>query len=307
MRKKQLVPTKENAAFSTDTVGGSGRVTPGAVFSEFSIQHQFGSGHFWTRVRLYDGVDRIDFQTRILNNEEFARYRVLFPTSIQNGVVTGEIPFGAIERPTELELPAQNWTDYSNGERGVALLNRGLPANNVASDTLILSLMRSSKIIQYAFHGGFEPGVGSDTGLELGKLLTFDYSLLPHEGDWKKARVYKAGWEFNHPLIARKLPVHEGTLPKAWGLFGVSQPNVVVSAMKTGPDGSTILRVYEAAGQASNGVRINWNATVRSANEANLIEDSLSELSPQNNTLQFDLGPFEIRTFRVQLAAGSKQ
>ncbi len=301
MQKKQALPSKDTAAFSSDTVAGNGRVTSGPVFSEFGIQHAFESSHFWSRVRIYSGIDRIDFQTRILNNEEFARYRVLFPTSIRNGVVTGEIPFGSIERPAELELPAQNWTDYGNAQRGVALLNRGLPGNNVVSDTLLLSLMRSSKILQYTFHGGFEPGVGSDSGLDLGKLLTFDYALLPHDGDWRQAGVHRAGWEFNTPLMARKLPVHEGELPQSFGLFSISHPNVVVSAVKNGPEGSVIVRLYEASGLATDDIRVDWNTTVRSAHMANLIEDPLSPAQAADNALRFDLGPYEIKTFRLQL------
>ena len=168
MEGKHRLPEKEGTRFSNDTVGGNGTVLEGPVFSQFSVQHPLGSGSFATRVRLYQGVPRIDIQTRLLNNEKFLRYRVLFPTSIREGKNTHEIPFGSLERPVEQEFPAQNWADYSDGSRGVALLNRGLPGNNVANGTLMLSLMRSARIQAYAFHGGFEPGVSSDGGLEIG-------------------------------------------------------------------------------------------------------------------------------------------
>jgi len=41
----------------------------------------------------------------------------------------------------------------------------------------------------YGFQGGYEPGMSSDSGLELGKELTFDYALVPHTGDWRQAAV----------------------------------------------------------------------------------------------------------------------
>lgn len=301
MSKKVPLPAPDRSKFSSEWVGGSGSTHAGPVFSEYRVSHPFGKGNFLTRVRLYTGIRRVDIQTRILNNDEFVRYRVLFPTSIKNGKRVDEIPFGAIERPEAQEFPAQNWIDYGDGTRGVALLNRAMPGNNVADGTLMLSLMRSSRITAYAFHGGYEPGVSSDTGLELGRELTFHYALVPHAGDWRAARVYRAGWEFNNPLVARKVTVHAGSLPNRWGLVEVSQPNVVVSTLKPGRDGSGVLRVYEAAGQPTKGVKIRVEAGIASAREANLMEDSGRELGTENNTLQFDLGPYEIKTFKLQL------
>src|SRR5205085_1946504 len=101
-----------------------------------------------------------DISTDLVNQEEFVRYRVVFPTSIPKGTSMEEIPFGAIERPQRQEFPAQNWGDYGDGSKGLALLNRGLPGNNVADGNMMLSLMRSARLISYGFIGGYEPGVG---------------------------------------------------------------------------------------------------------------------------------------------------
>ena len=133
--------------------------------------------------------------------------------------------------------------------------------------------------------------------------MTFDYALVPHAGDWRQAGVYRAGMEFNNPLIARKVARHAGTLPRRWGLLEVSHPNVVVSALKPGSDGSAVLRVYEASGQSTPGVKIRLEAELQSAFEANLIEQPAGKLLVQDNGLQLDLGPFQIKTFRLRLGA----
>ena len=91
----------------------------------------FGTGRFATTVRLYKGLRRIEVTTRLVNNEKYVRYQVLFPTTIAAGKNTHEIPFGAIERPEAIEFPAQNWVDHGDGRRGLALLNIGLPGNLV--------------------------------------------------------------------------------------------------------------------------------------------------------------------------------
>ena len=97
----------------------------GPVYSEFHIEHPFGDNKFSTRVRVYHGIQRIDFETKITNNDKSVRYRVLFPTSVQGAKRFDEIPFGAIERQGTQEFPAQNWFDYSDGKHGLALLNVG--------------------------------------------------------------------------------------------------------------------------------------------------------------------------------------
>ncbi len=301
MTRKQGLPDAAKAHFSNEQVGGSGKTTSGPVYSQFSITHPFGNGSFATTVRLYPGVRRIDIHTTLVNNDKFVRYRLLMPTTLESGKRFDEIPFGAIERPIGQEMPAQYWTDYGDNTKGLALLNRGLVGNNVAGGTLLLSLMRSAQISAYPFIGGFEPGVSSDLGLELGVERSFDYALLPHAGDWRQAEVYRAGWEFNHPLLARKVDVHEGTMPRRWGLLGISAPNVVASALMPGPDGSTTLRIYEASGIATPGAVIKFHAPIDRAEETNLMDDEIRTLTIDRDSIRLDLRPFEIKTFKLNL------
>jgi alpha-mannosidase len=302
MTRPLKVPQPGQAHFSTEEPTQSVAVRQGPVFSEVQSQHPFGSNDFATTVRLYQGIRRLDFETKILNRDKFVRYRLLVPTTIKNGRNFQEIPFGAIERPMAQEFPAQNWIDYSDADHGVTLVNRGLPGNNVADGTMMLSLMRSSRIQSYGIGGGFE-GQGSDSGLELGQERTLHYALVPHTGDWREAGAYRAGLEFNNPLVVRKSAPHAGSLPSRWGLLEVSPSNVVLSALKPAKDGATVFRVYEASGKATTGATIALKAKVLSANEANLMEDSGPDLQVRDNTLRFDLHAFEIKTFKLRLEA----
>jgi alpha-mannosidase len=164
---------------------------------------------------------------------------------------------------------------------------------------MMLSLMRSARIASYGYGGGYERGMSSDTGLMIDREIDFNYALLPHEGDWRQAEVYKHGQEFNNPLLCRKEGIHEGKLPKSWGLLEVSKSNVVITALKQAKDGSTILRLYEASGKATPGVTIKSRAKLSSAWEANLIEDTGNVLKILSDTMQFDMGPFEIKTLKL--------
>ncbi len=302
MTRESGLPEHEHSRLSSEWVGGTGKISVGPVFSEFHVSHPFGNDSFSTRVRVYPGIQRIDFETKIVNNDKFVRYRVLFPTSIQTGRRFDEIPFGAIERPEQHEFPAQNWIDWNDGKHGLALLNIGLPGSNVADGTLLLSLMRSARINAYPVLGGFDGSSSSDLGLELGQERTFHYALVPHAGDWQEAQTFRAGLEFDNPLLVGQVDQHPGKFPNKWGLLDVSTSNVVLSALMPAEDGhGVIARVYEAAGQPATDVKIHFTSGIADASEVNLMEEKLRPLSVKNNTINFDLRPFEIKTFRLQL------
>ena len=137
----------------------------GPVFSEFKVAHPFGEqGQFRhhrppVRRTAADRHPHADAQQR----DSSSATGCCSPRRSSDGQSVHEIPFGAIERPAGIEFPAQNWVDYGNGQQGVALLNRGLPGNNVADGTMMLSLLRSTRIVAYGFGGGYEPGMSSDS------------------------------------------------------------------------------------------------------------------------------------------------
>jgi alpha-mannosidase len=294
-------PQPGKAAFSSEYADTPGIISRGPVLSEFHVAHPFGGqNYFATTVRLVAGLRRIEILTRVLNNEQSVRYRVLFPTSIPDGQSWHEIPFGAIQRPVGIELPAQNWVDYGANEKGLAVLNRGLPGNNVAEGTMMVSLARSTRIQAYGYAGGYEPGMSSDSGFELGKELSSEYALVPHAGDWRQAGVYRDGMEFNHPLLAHTAGTHAGVLPKRWGFIRIDSPNVVASALKPSADGSAVLRLYEATGKPIT-AKLGFSATIKSAEEVNLLEDPGTKLAVTANELAFDLRAFEIKTIKLRL------
>jgi alpha-mannosidase len=303
MKTRHPAPQPNKGVFSNGQKGAPATVSHGPVFSEFKASHPFGkNGRFATAVRLYAGMRRIDVCTRIINDETFVRYRVLLPTSIRGGQAVREIPFGASLQPDGIEFPAQNWIDYGDGKNGIALLNRGLPGNNVADGTMMLSLLRSTRIVSYGDNsGGY--AAGSESSFELGKELVFDYAILPHAGDWSQAGVYRDGMEFNHPLIVRSLAPHRGRLPARWGLLEITPQNIVMSALKSGPDGAAVLRIYEAAGRPT-AAKIRFSAQVATAEEVNLMEDPGRALPMSDNGLRFDLRPYEIKTIKLKLEPG---
>jgi len=292
----QPVPDASTATLSTAFSDKDGTTWHGPVYSEFIVSHPLGAGRFSTKIRLTHGVRRIDIETELVNKDKHVRYQVLFPTAISGGKTVQEIPFGAIERPTGVEFPANNWVDYGNGEHGVALLNSAMPGNLVTDGTMMLSLMRSVNL------GDYNGGDTSDTGYELDTPRTLRYALVPHAGSWREAGLARAGQEFNSPLLAFKVESHKGSLPSTWGLLQIAAPNVIVTSVRPGPDHTVIVRLYESCGKPMHGLAVKLNAQLLGANEANLLEDTTGKLAVQGNTLIIDLRPYEIKTLKLKLA-----
>ncbi len=283
------VPGQET--YISNSFDGEGwTIVSGPVYQEFAMSRAFPDGLYSTRIRLTKGSPKVECEIKLTNMRKHVRYQALIPTTITGGSYTQEIPFGAVERSNGVENPAQNWTDVSNAEVGLAVLNRGLPGNVAANGTHMVSLLRSVDLIGYNF------GRPSETAFEIGVERTFQYALLPHEGTWKAANTVKDGQAYNAPLLVRKTSRHEGKLPKTWSLAEVEPANVVVSSVHWHDDG-LVVRVYESAGLQNCGAYFRFNTPIHRWCETDVLEKPTEWNDMKMNTLTFDLKPFEIKTF----------
>jgi alpha-mannosidase len=270
---------------------------------DYNVNFAFGKGFFATRIRLYAGLPRIDIHTTLINEDERVRYRMALPSTLENGTIVQEIPFGAIERPKG-EFPAQNWMDYSDGAKGVAVLNRGLPGNTVDDGVMLLSLLKCTALKEgYGEVGGFSKSTKTTDGYEIGVRHEFDYALAPHRGDWRDAELVRRGQEFNRPLIVRKAANKPGLLPNRLSLFTVSAPNVAISAIRA-TSGGIMVRVYETKGLQTAAVSLTSAGKIESARACNLIEKDATPVNVEQDgsSLLFAIGAFEIKTFLLQVA-----
>ncbi len=78
--------------------------------------------------------------------------------------------------------------------------------------------------------------------------------------------------------------------------------NLAVSAVRSTPQG-IVVRVYETDGQVCVGAQLCLSFPIQAAAETNLIEAEARTISciPGTRIVQFNIGPFEIKTFRLQV------
>ncbi|MDD5706491.1 MAG: glycoside hydrolase family 38 C-terminal domain-containing protein [Kiritimatiellae bacterium] len=227
------------------------------------------------------------FRTHFMPSGKRYRLRVAFPTAIRNGRIRTSIPCGHMTRP-EGEYAAQDWMDYSDGKRGLCLLNRGLPGNNVTDGVMLLSLFRAV---------GMEDA-GGQTTYEEGVEQIFEYALhpfAPRESDYHPARL---GACFNRPLHTA-FPERGQSWPEADSMIALDAGHFELMAYRMAGDELEI-RIYESEGRSGR-VGITLPRAIRACRQTDARGESCPDptFKIAGNGVQVRARPFEIVTLRV--------
>ncbi|MEW6579303.1 MAG: glycoside hydrolase family 38 C-terminal domain-containing protein [Chloroflexota bacterium] len=177
---------------------------------------------------------------------------------------------GWVEDPTPL-MHQRAFTDLSDGARGLAIVNKGLPSVEVTEDgTIALTLLRAvgwlsrdDLWVRRIAAGPLVPTPGAQC---LGPYR-YDYAILPHAGDWKN--VYQIAYNMNVPVMARRADTHPGLelremnitrddpslvtpipwprggpLPPTLSVIQIDPPALVLSAVRRSERDTLIVRFY---------------------------------------------------------------
>jgi alpha-mannosidase len=210
--------------------------------------------------------------------------------------------------PSEVLLEDENFQveDY-----GVSLINNGNILNSLEkNNTLCLFLFHTSPWGSVRFPWEFIPEH---------KTHKFIYSLYPHRGNIREGKSYKVGYEYNNPLIGRKINSKIKILPEELSFLKIEPENLIVTSLK--PKGNPtasfsskennseegiILRFYEAEGKITSG-KIEFFRPIISAYNSNLLEERLKKLQIKENNLEIEVGNFEIVTKEIILKRLTKK
>ncbi len=278
-------------------------VENGPVRVTVEVEHSHLASRITQRISLWRTSPRIDIATEIDWHQHQTVLKAVFPLAINSSRATYEIQFGSVERPTHrntswdmarFEVCAHRWADVSEGGYGVSLLNDSKYGHDCHDNILRLTLLKS----------GVFPDPDADQGIH-----RFTYSLLPHQGDWRDAQTVRRAYELNVPAcVVSNTSVENASEPvadvltiEAYSLVYTDCDHVVVETVKPAEDGDgLIVRLYEAHNQRGHG-SLTFATTIQSVQECNMLESPLQEVPHMENSFAFQVRPFEIKTFRVQL------
>lgn len=287
----------------------------GPLRATLCITRTIGTSTVTQHMSLYRDLPRVDFRTAIVWRERHVLLKAAFPLDLRSRFATSNVQYGAVERPTHrntswdqarFETVAHQWIDLSEGDYGVSVLNDGRYGHDVRDNVLRITLLRSPTW----------PDPEADQGEH-----EITYSLYPHMHDWREGGAVEAAYAINRPL--RLVQTGSGDAESTADVCGwlmMSEPSgVVIGALKRAEDGDGIIvRVYESCGNRC-AARVRCVRTVPTVEECDLLERPLREgASPafplwrdshvashdapllDDEGWQFNLRPFEIRTFRVR-------
>ena len=272
------------------------------------------------KIIVYRDIPRIDFITEIQDKHPKARIRVRFSTDIKSADYSCGSQFGVVSRPTdqcyykpepgeEWEeepsgiFPSLKWLDYSDGKKGLTVIHRGIPENEVRDGDVYLTVLRSVSMLSSDGISG--PAIPVPDARELNKRYEFRYSVYPHEGDWREASSYKHAIEFNTDLDTLQLP--KGMkLPLNRSFLKIDPESVILSALKRAEDGDgVILRFYETKGEETD-AEITLFREPKAVKTVNMLEEEdegvKKELKREGERIRLKMKPFEIVTLKVELS-----
>ncbi len=257
------------------------------------IRRRYFNSTFCQTVWLYSKLTRVDFETELDWHERDQLLKVYFPLNIRANKATYEIQFGNVERQThqntswdaaKFEVCAHKWADVADGSFGVSLLNDCKYGHSCDGSDLSLTILKCNTY----------PDKEADQGAH-----HFTYSLLPHAGDFRRETI-PAAYGLNQPLEVVEVAAAGGTLPENFSYATVSDPGVVIEALKQAEDGNgTVLRLYECH-NACRPVTLSFGVPVHKVELCDMLENPLESLSVSNNTVTLPVGNYEIITLRVR-------
>lgn len=243
---------------------------------------------------LYEKERRIDFETTADWKEKQVFLKVYFPVDVRAQEASYEIQFGSIRRPVhtntewdfaKFEVSAHKWADLSETDYGVALLNDCKYGYDVHENVLGLSLIKSA----------VRPDETADR-----KVHYFTYSLYPHQGDLARSDVQQEAVKLNMPVIVSKADATEGAERFAKDSFvSTDGDSILIDTVKRSEDGeAVVVRVYEYRNHKTE-ANLTFARPVKKILETDLCEENGREIILKENKVSFEIGNFEIKTFKV--------
>lgn len=242
-----------------------------------------------TRVALRKGEKTLRIKTYFTPSESKYRLLAAFPTSIKNGKIRHSVPCGHIERP-EGEYGVQGWIDYADKEKGLLLLNKGLPGNNVTDGTLLLSLFRAVSLEKFEKRPWYEEGIEH----------VFEYGIMPFSPKDKSYNPAREAALFNREIETEMVADTDisNALSMRKPLCELVGDGAELTCVRREKQG-LLLRLWESRGKKSK-IKCVLASKIKSCFKMNADGTKKTSINFNGNTIDLTLTPFEITTLIIE-------
>ena len=195
--------------------------------------------------------------------------------------VTAKSPALARDMANTYAQVAQMFIDASDDRAGLALINRGTPANNLEDGVMLLTLFRAAAM---------EYKTASDLSYNLGKKISLDYAVCPHAADEDDA-LWQEAYRFNYPA-------EKCILPMDYRRFGIE--GAYLSAIRETEDG-VFMRIFNPFEKAKEAV-VTLPEDAGKVYFTNGLMENTEETAPeiQNGKIRLMLKPFGVQGLKIR-------
>lgn len=277
-----------------DDIVSIGTIERGPVRSSVRIKRRFLDSEIVQDILIYNDIPRIDFVSKVDWKEKGILLKAAFPVDVHADKATYDIQFGNIERATHwntswdyarFEVYGHKWADISEDGYGVSLMNDCKYGYDIKDGLMRITLLKSA----------FWPHTEADR-----EKHEFTYLLYPHAGDWKTGGTVQMAYNLNCPMYAIVEEAHAGVMPQEYSFIGLDCENVIVDTIKKAEDSDDIIvRVFECYNRRTK-VRASMHKEIERLAECDLMENETEVLSAHGNTFEFEIKPYEIKTFKLR-------
>ncbi len=247
-------------------------VEAGPLRGRLRLSYTYKRSRLWLDLLLGSGDDSVELRGKLHWMERLAILKLQFPVRAVQPVATHEIPYAALERPTNgEEEPVQQWVDVAGPQGGLAVINDGRPSVSVRDNVLSQTIVRNSpfawqhtKMYSWPVNHPFsEEDWYQDHGDSEFRLL-----LVPHAGHWRSAGLMERARLFSRSPDVLLEGTHPGRPQPVLSLIEVEGQGVRVEVIKEADDRKGwIVRAVETTGRRSRAIirlphlGARWSAT----------------------------------------------
>ena len=271
-------------------------VENGPAKAALKITRREGGCVYVQTVSLYAGGNNVSVDCEIDWHKSGRLLSVGFPFTVSNETAEFDLGLGVDVGGNTDSFPyfqhlVHQWADLSDGKFGISVLNDCKYAMEKPDDrTLRLTLIHTPT-------ADFRED-SQQSHQDNGKNI-FRYGLTSHKG--ARDGVAAEASCFNSPLISFTVPKHSGRLASL-SFASTNNKNAVIRCLKREEKGDRlIVRVQETSGRQQNNVRVTLAGRIVSAVETNGYEEGSAPVLTGAHTITFDMAPFSVKTFAVQL------
>jgi len=206
-------------------------------------------------------------------------------------------PYSTLHQRAAWETWLHTWLDYSNGEKGLAVITTSLHGYDAIGNTLRLTLLRAPRAPpEGAWSQPWLPQLLAEQPVLEKGSYKFRITLHPHQGDWQQARIpTKAHQLTMHPLqrlVEEKIRVEPDTIH--------------LTALKLAEErDAVIIRLHNPYNKETE-AEITLPTGIREAWETNLLEQPQRRItSIKNNTIKTRIPPYSLKTIMAILETSS--